>query len=130
MLPTSTTGAAMRDPSPAAVQTIIPSRMSATRTSPLGVGAGLLASRASYGIEIRVAEDGRADSVDHLEFELVDGQRAADSAACAARRTAGDRHEHQANRKLQLHPLNPRHVWMGLKVTERGTKPTRHAYSR
>src|SRR6202011_1895756 len=45
MLPTSTTGAAAREPSPPAVQTIIPFRMSVTRTSPLGVAMGVSAAR-------------------------------------------------------------------------------------
>src|SRR5690348_18007456 len=58
MLPTSTTGAAMRDPSAACVQTTVPTRTSVTRTDPPGVAIIVDAARqiGQFGAPVALRE--------------------------------------------------------------------------
>src|SRR5258706_250591 len=110
MLPTSSTGAAIREPSGAAVQTNVPGLMSVTGTLPPGVA-------------IRV--DGLADLVENFELELVHAQRRAGRSARgrAARRDAD--YQKKGGPMLDHHLEDA--VSLG-QVTVRGTKRTLRAY--
>src|SRR5260370_33261184 len=70
------------------------------------VGVGLLAPEAGDGIEIWGAKQRDAHGVHDLEFELVDRERSAYSAAAApAGRAAGDGEQNDRDGKLEPHAL-------------------------
>src|SRR6266446_3140848 len=95
----------------------------------VGVGAGLLAAEARYGVKVRVAEHRNPDRVYDLELELVNRQGTAHDAPAARGRAAGDGQKRDRCRELAFHPLITQHASRCLNVTNCGTKSPGRAYS-